>query len=152
MQPPTTSMIVGATDHNLSGHASAELAPRLGARVVDAALLAAVDVALGKTMGFGYGWLVIGTAIVLAYFTLLDTFGGATVGKRLFGLRVIGPDGNRPSLKQSAIREAFTVVGSVPFVGVILAAGAGRGSSFRSGRTHCDRGATMPGPVEPASS
>ncbi|HEX8537960.1 MAG TPA: RDD family protein, partial [Cystobacter sp.] len=74
--------------------------------------------------GFGFDWLLLGAAIVLAYFCLLDTLVGATPGKFALGLRVIGPDGGRPSPRQALIREAFTVVGSIPFIGPLLALAA----------------------------
>lgn len=80
--------------------------------------------ARGRWMGFGFDWLLVGTLSILAYFTVLDTLVGATLGKRVLGLRVIGPDGGRPSLRQALAREAFTVVGAVPFVGPLLAIGA----------------------------
>jgi hypothetical protein len=44
--------------------------------------------------------------VLYAYFVLLDSYAGTTVGKRILGLRVIGPSGERPSIKQAAIREA----------------------------------------------
>ncbi|WP_437949867.1 RDD family protein [Sorangium sp. So ce296] len=40
------------------------------------------------------------------------------------GLRVVGPDGGRPSLNQALVREAFTLVGSIPIVGPLLALAA----------------------------
>ncbi len=39
-------------------------------------------------------------------------------------LRVIDAEGGRPSLRQALAREAFTVVGAVPFAGPLLAIGA----------------------------
>jgi uncharacterized RDD family membrane protein YckC len=75
-------------------------------------------------MGFGFDWLAVGTVIVLGYFAGLDALFGATLGKAALGLRVVGPDGGRPTLRQALIRESFTVVGSVPFIGGPLALGA----------------------------
>jgi len=60
-------------------------------------------------------WLAIGTVIVLVYFAGLDALFGATLGKASLGLRVVGPDGGPPTLRQALVREAFTVVGSAPF-------------------------------------
>jgi uncharacterized RDD family membrane protein YckC len=102
----------------------AELPIRLAARVIDILVLVAMEVGLGRLMGFGFDWLLLGAAIVLAYFCLLDTLVGATPGKLALGLRVIGPDGGRPSPRQALIREAFTVVGSIPFIGPLLALAA----------------------------
>lgn len=102
----------------------AELPARLAARGIDVLILAALDAGLGRLMGFGFDWLFLGSALVLAYFTLFDAIAGATPGKMALGLRVLGPDGGKPSLGQALKREAFTVVGSIPFIGPLLAIGA----------------------------
>lgn len=104
--------------------APGELGPRVMARAIDIVVLVAVDVGLGLVMGFGFDWLFIGATIVLAYFVLQDSLAGATLGKRALGLQIVAPGGGRPSLRQALIREAFTVVGSIPFVGPLLALGA----------------------------
>ncbi len=105
----------------------AEFPARLAARGIDALVLVALDIGLGRLMGFGFDWLLLGSATVLAYFCLLDTLVGATPGKLALGLRVTGPDGGRPSLRQALIREASTVVGAIPFVGPLLALAAWTG-------------------------
>jgi uncharacterized RDD family membrane protein YckC len=102
----------------------ANLAPRIAARSIDVFVLVCVDVGLGKLMGFGFDWLAVGTVIVLVYFAGLDALFGATLGKASLGLRVVGPDGGPPTLRQALVREAFTVVGSAPFIGGVLALGA----------------------------
>jgi uncharacterized RDD family membrane protein YckC len=57
-------------------------------------------------------------ALVLAtYATLAHTLGGATLGKRLVGIRVVGPDGGPPSPARSAIRSLLAV-GSAAFLGL----------------------------------
>jgi uncharacterized RDD family membrane protein YckC len=102
----------------------ADLSIRLAARVIDILVLVALEVGLGQLMGFGFDWLLLGAALVLAYFCLLDILVGATLGKLALGLRITGPDGGRPSARQALIREAFTVVGSIPFIGPLLALAA----------------------------
>ncbi len=99
----------------------ANLGIRIGARALDVVVLAGVDVALGSVMGYGFDWLLAGTVAVLAYFTLSNALAGATIGKRVLGLRVTNAEGGRPTLKQSLIRESFTVVGSIPILGPLLA-------------------------------
>ena len=96
----------------------AELPARFAARAIDVLVLVAIDVGLGLVIGFGFDWLAIGTAVVLGYFVLLDALAGATLGKLALGLRVTGPDGGKPSVRQALIREAFSVVGAVPFVAI----------------------------------
>jgi uncharacterized RDD family membrane protein YckC len=102
----------------------AELPARVAARAIDVLVLAAIDAGLGRLIGFGFDWLIIGAALVFAYFALLDTMVGATLGKLALGLRVIGPNGSRPTLRQALIREAFVVIGAIPFVGPLLALAA----------------------------
>jgi resuscitation-promoting factor RpfA len=56
--------------------------------------------------------LSVAAAVVLAlavYATLAHALAGATVGKRLLRLRVIGPDGRVPSPARSAARSALAV-------------------------------------------
>jgi uncharacterized RDD family membrane protein YckC len=103
---------------------AAELAPRLAARGIDILVLTAVDIGLGRIIGFGFDWLALGTAIVLLYFAGLDALFGATLGKALLGLRVVGPTGGLPTFRQALLRELFMVLGSVPFIGVPLALGS----------------------------
>ena len=77
--------------------------PRIVARVIDAIILAVA---------------------VFAYFVALDVTWGTTPGKRLLGLRVTGPAGARPTAGQAAAREAFTLLGAIPFIGPVLALAA----------------------------
>ena len=61
-------------------------------------------------------------AITLAYFTLLESSQGQTVGKILLKLETRGPDGGRPSIEQALRRNLFTaigVLGVVPVVGFL---------------------------------
>lgn len=99
-------------------------AARVATRMIDAALLAALDVGLGQVMGFGYDWLASSALVVLVYFAGLDVLFGATIGKGLLGLRVAGPGGARPTPREAVLREAFTVLGAVPFAGPLLALAA----------------------------
>jgi uncharacterized RDD family membrane protein YckC len=50
-------------------------------------------------------------AVALAvYTTLAHALAGATLGKWMFGLRVVGPQGTRPSLGRSAARSGLAVL------------------------------------------
>jgi len=55
--------------------------------------------ALVLLLGFGYG-------------ALAGALDGATVGQRLLGLRVVGPDGGAPGLLRSAVRAGLAVTGA----------------------------------------
>jgi uncharacterized RDD family membrane protein YckC len=52
-----------------------------------------------------------------AYHTLMEARKGTTVGKRAFGLGVLGTDGSKPSLSAAAVRNVWLVIGLVPWVG-----------------------------------
>ena len=101
---------------------SAASIARAAARLVDAALLGATGLAVGGAIGFGWTWFVFQLVLVAAYFVGLDTLQGATLGKRLLGLRVVAGNGyRRPTATEAAKREAVVVLGAVPFVGPVLA-------------------------------
>lgn len=97
---------------------------RLGARIIDSLLLTAIGAGAGLITGFGYGWLVAIAIFVIGYFVLADMIFGATVGKALLGLKVVGPSGERPTVKQSLLRESFILLGAIPFAGPFLALGS----------------------------
>jgi uncharacterized RDD family membrane protein YckC len=60
--------------------------------------------------------------LTFVYFVGFEVSQGATLGKKLLGLSVHGPGGAaKPDVKQSAIRNAFTLLPIVPFVGGLLA-------------------------------
>lgn len=94
---------------------------RFAARVVDGVVLGLGGWALGRVLGFGFGWLALTAGIVFVYFVASDAVFRATIGKAIFGLRVHGANGERPSLKEACLRESFVVLGALPFVGPLLA-------------------------------
>lgn len=101
-----------------------ELLPRLGARVIDSLVVFVVGLVLGFLLNFGAVWLVSQAVLVYAYFVLLDVYYGTTLGKQLLGMAVTGPDGGHPTLQQAAVREAFTLLGAIPYLGALLALAA----------------------------
>jgi uncharacterized RDD family membrane protein YckC len=63
--------------------------------------------------------------LTFGYFVALEVTQGWTVGKKILGLSVHGPGGApKPDLKQSAIRNSFTLLSIVPFIGGLLALAA----------------------------
>jgi uncharacterized RDD family membrane protein YckC len=70
-------------------------------------------------------WLVTGLfsgVLMFGYFVLFETSRGASPGKSLLGLAVHGPGGApKPDAKQSAIRNSFTLLAVVPYLGGLLA-------------------------------
>jgi uncharacterized RDD family membrane protein YckC len=101
-----------------------DLQARLFARAIDVLVLVAVDVALGWVIGFGARWLATGSTVVIGYFAMFDALAGATPGKMQMGLRVTSMTGGPPTLSQALLREAFTLLGAVPFLGPFLAIAA----------------------------
>lgn len=106
------------------GGDAGSLGARFGARVIDGILVgifASLLTALFKSSG---SILVTGLftgLLMFVYFVAFEVTQGRTLGKRLLGLSVRGPGGApKPDLKQSAIRNAFTLLPIVPFVGGVL--------------------------------
>jgi uncharacterized RDD family membrane protein YckC len=103
---------------------SAELVTRAGARLIDHTPFSIIYTALNFFFDLGYLLPVGYVVVVYVYFVLLDTYAGTTLGKRVLGLRVIGPAGTKPEFRQSATREAFilvsALVGVIPYAGDFL--------------------------------
>ncbi|WP_319452155.1 MULTISPECIES: RDD family protein [unclassified Mycobacterium] len=60
--------------------------------------------------------------LMFAYFVAFEAGLGWTIGKKILGLEVRGPDGaTKPSVSQAAVRNAWTVFPIVPYVGGLLA-------------------------------
>jgi uncharacterized RDD family membrane protein YckC len=95
--------------------------PSLTRRAFDIAVCVGLDVALGKWMGFGFDWLAIGASLNWLYFACSLVLTGTTIGKRVVGLAVVGPTGDKPTLGDALRRELFTIVGAIPLVGPLLA-------------------------------
>lgn len=60
--------------------------------------------------------------ISFLYFVTFWLFGGETIGKKVFGLRVVGEDGLGLSLKNAILRYLGYLISSVFFIGFIWAA------------------------------
>jgi uncharacterized RDD family membrane protein YckC len=122
----------------------ADLLPRFLARLIDFILVGVVNfiislIVVVGALGLGsagYGGMSMGgsyatgavtglleAAISLAYFALMESRTGQTVGKMLLKLRTEGPDGRPPSL-EVAVRRNFWValgaLGVVPVVGGLI--------------------------------
>jgi uncharacterized RDD family membrane protein YckC len=116
------------TDHHAPPRpeqaAPATVGHRAAARLIDAVLVGVLGGALGVLLDFSLLWLALQAALVFGYFVALDTALGTTVGKRVLGLRIEGPTGGRPTLSQGLAREAFVLLGAIPYVGPVLALAA----------------------------
>ncbi|MBY3809196.1 RDD family protein [Rhodococcus fascians] len=98
---------------------------RFGARLIDGIIVGVVALILSAILGSTDNLLVTGLfsgLLTFIYFVGLEVSQGATLGKKILGLRVHGPGGApTPTLQQSAIRNAFTLLNIIPFLGSLLA-------------------------------
>ena len=110
------------------------LGVRWGARIIDGLLVGIVSWVLALVFGASSNILVTGLfsgVLMFGYFVAMEVTQGRTLGKNLLGLRVHGPGGApKPDLKQSAIRNAFTLLTGRPL----------RRRPARRHRLHRDRG------------
>lgn len=102
------------------------LTRRFLARLIDGILVNIVAVLLAFfAFDRDYWFLTTGVfsgVLMFGYFVLFESTNGATFGKRLLGLRVRGPGGAaNPDVRQSAIRNAFTLLAVIPYLGDLLA-------------------------------
>ena len=129
-----------------TGERPGELLDRFVARLVDLILVGVVNAVVvgtlvvgvlfgsggdGLSVLTGAGGGVVGAlgtllsaAISLAYFSLMESKRGQTVGKMIMKLHVRSESGGLPTLEQAAKRNIWVVVGIVgivPFVGGLLA-------------------------------
>lgn len=78
----------------------------------------------------GTGGTLAVLGIALAYFILSEGSGGQTLAKRALGLKVVGPGGAEPTLRQSVTRNLLRVVDGLPMlylVGFVTIVAGGRG-------------------------
>ncbi|MEV6774609.1 RDD family protein [Nocardia sp. NPDC051030] len=71
----------------------------------------------------GIVWEILLPIIMFGYFILLETSQGATLGKKILGLRVLGPGGAPLDPATSAKRNLFVVVGLIPCLGTLISIG-----------------------------
>ncbi|MDA2989977.1 MAG: RDD family protein [Actinomycetota bacterium] len=101
------------------------LGARFGARIIDGLLVGIVAGVLAMAFGASSNIMVTGLfsgVLMFAYFVAMEVTQGRTVGKMALGLSVHGPGGApKPDVKQSAIRNAFTLLTVIPYLGGLLA-------------------------------
>ncbi|MDE0804750.1 MAG: RDD family protein [Acidimicrobiales bacterium] len=62
----------------------------------------------------------VATLLTFAYFVVLESSRGQTVGKMAVGIKVVGPDGHPPTMEVAARRNVWSVVSLVPILGDIV--------------------------------
>jgi uncharacterized RDD family membrane protein YckC len=117
--PPSTQY--GAPGPVIPG----QLMPRFFARVIDGLIVGVLAFFGAFSIASWDDIMVTGLFSGLGtylYFVAFEVIVGATPGKLLLGMRVRGPNGLvRPTLKQSAIRNLFTLITVIPYIGGLLA-------------------------------
>ena len=103
------------------------LGRRIAAGLIDVAFLIVLFVVLGVTIGeteteggnntvtLNGGPFLLYLALVLLYYFVLEAIWRASLGKLLLGLRVVGRDGDRPSVGAIALRTLLRIVDWLPF-------------------------------------
>ena len=112
------------------GAQSGSLGLRLFARLIDGFLVAIVAMPLAfeaeaKSGRFGLvPALLFGLffgLLAFAYVVAFEVSQGWTLGKKLLGMQVHGPSGAaKPTVRQSAVRNAFILLVIIPYVGGLL--------------------------------
>lgn len=105
------------------------LGTRFGAKLLDWLILVIPNLVIGFVVG-GAGLslrsslsarsiiaAMMTTVLAFAYFTLLESSRGQTLGKMATSIKVVGPDGNVPTLEVAARRNAWLLLPLVPVLG-----------------------------------
>ncbi|WP_167102180.1 RDD family protein [Mycobacterium sp. DL592] len=97
---------------------------RFAARLIDGILVSIVAVILAFLFHATSNILVTGLfsgLLTFAYFLFFEGTQGWTPAKKILGLSVRGPGGApKPTLQQAAIRNSFTLLSVVPYIGGLL--------------------------------
>jgi uncharacterized RDD family membrane protein YckC len=98
---------------------------RFAARLIDGIFVGIVAFLLAFLFHASSNILVTGLfsgLLTFIYFVTFEVTQGWTPAKKLLGLSVHGPGGApKPDVKQSAIRNSFTLLSVVPYIGGLLA-------------------------------
>jgi len=58
-------------------------------------------------------------AVMVLYFILLEGIFGATIGKKLTGIKVVQANGQKPNMKQAIIRNILRIVDALPVLNIL---------------------------------
>ncbi|MDX1892878.1 RDD family protein [Mycolicibacterium sp. 050158] len=108
----------------IRGGTPGDLLPRFFARLIDGIIVGIVGFVLGMLAHSTSDIMVTGLftgLLAFVYYVAFEVTQGWTPGKKLLGLSVRGAGGTpKPDLKESAIRNLFTLLPIIPFVGGLL--------------------------------
>jgi uncharacterized RDD family membrane protein YckC len=109
-----------------TGTGGATLGVRFVARIIDGLIVGVASFAIAFLPGLD-GFLIsgiVGAALFLGYYGYLDTTQGATVGKQVMGLKLMGADGGNPTWEESIKRNVWGAFQIVPILGSIASLAA----------------------------
>ncbi|MEV6773669.1 RDD family protein [Nocardia sp. NPDC051030] len=107
------------------GVTAAGIGPRAVARFIDWIIAAIVGAILFWVLDIAGvpGWVSVlpGAAFGFLYFVFFEVITGSTPGKKFLGLHVVGSAGaGKPSIVESAKRNAYMLLTLIPWIGGIL--------------------------------
>ena len=90
----------------------------------------------GVNVGGGAFWVLV--ALAVAYYVVCEAGTGATLGKRIVGIRVVGEEGEDVTLGAAIVRNLLRLVDCLFFyaVGAIFAATSPRGQRLGDRAAH----------------
>lgn len=121
-----------------AGPRPASVGKRVGAYIIDVigisviALVILIPIGVGSALagagfaggGFSYVGNIVWSAIVLAYFMLMEANGGQTLAKKLLGIKAVMADGRPVDMQAAFKRNLWWVVGNlIPYVGGLVGLG-----------------------------
>jgi uncharacterized RDD family membrane protein YckC len=109
----------------VGGAQPGSLGIRFAARLIDSIIVSVVSWIIAFAVsGDSYVYVggILAGLLTFGYFVGFEVSQGWTPAKKIFGLSVQGPGGApKPDFKQSAIRNSFTLLPIIPFIGSLLA-------------------------------
>jgi uncharacterized RDD family membrane protein YckC len=97
---------------------------RFAARLIDGIVVNVVAFGIALAIGSLTNYWVTGLfsgLLMFVYFLAFESTQGWTPGKKLLGLSVHGPGGApKPDVQQAAIRNVWTLLNIIPFIGGLL--------------------------------
>ena len=97
---------------------------RFAARLIDGIIVNVVAFGIALAIGSQTNYWVTGLfsgLLMFLYFLAFESTQGWTPGKKLLGLSVHGPGGaQKPDVQQAAIRNVWTLLNIIPFIGGLL--------------------------------
>lgn len=105
---------------------SAGLGTRFVARLIDGIITGIVGFVIGLALPGNSAILtgLVGATIALGYFVWLETSQGATPGKKVVNLKVVGASGGNPTVEESLKRNAWLAFQIVPILGPLASLAA----------------------------